>query len=43
MNDYMKFKKIIAWFVNQLNINNGIADGAKITGLGYNKKAKSTV
>ena len=36
MNDYQKFKKLLAWFVNQLNINNGITDGEKITGRGYN-------
>jgi hypothetical protein len=36
MTDYIKFKKLLAWFVNQLNINNGVTDGEKVTGLGYN-------
>lgn len=36
MNDYQKFKKLLTWFVNQLNINNGITNGDKVTGLGYN-------
>ncbi|MCL2078733.1 MAG: AAA family ATPase [Oscillospiraceae bacterium] len=35
MNDYLKFKKLLAWFVNQLNINNDITDGDKVTGRGY--------
>jgi len=35
MNDYLKFKKLLAWFVNQLNINNGVTDGDKVTGRGY--------
>jgi len=36
MNDYMKFKNLLAWFVNQLNINNEVFAGNKVTGLGYN-------
>jgi len=39
MNDYSKFKNFLAWFVNQLNINNGITDGDKVTGLGYNENS----
>jgi len=35
MNDYMKFNKLLSWFVNQLNINNGVIDGETITGFGY--------
>ena len=35
MNDYVKFKKMLAWFVNQLNINNGVTAGEKVTGRGY--------
>jgi len=35
MNDYLKFKKLLAWFVNQLNINNDVTDGDKVTGRGY--------
>ena len=39
MNDYLNFKKLLAWFVSQLNINNGIINGEKITGFGYKKKS----
>jgi len=39
VNDYMKFKNLLAWFVNQLDINNGIIDGEKVTGLGYNENS----
>jgi len=35
MNDYIKFKKFLAWFVNQLDINNGVIDGNKVVGHGY--------
>jgi len=33
---YLKFKKLLAWFVNQLNINNGIEEGNKTSGKGSN-------
>ncbi len=33
--DYIKFKKLLGWFVKQLNINNGIEEGARTTGQGY--------
>lgn len=39
MNDYTKFQKLLAWFVNQLNINNGIVNGKKVTGTGYSKNS----
>lgn len=33
--DYMKFKKLLEWFINQLNINNDITIGDKTSGQGY--------
>lgn len=33
--DYVKFRKLLGWFVNQLNINNGIEEGIKTSGKGY--------
>lgn len=33
--DYVKFKKLIEWFVNQININNDIMEGTKTSGQGY--------
>jgi MoxR-like ATPase len=33
--NYVKFKKILEWFVNQLNINNNITQGRKTSGQGY--------
>lgn len=33
--DYMKFKKLVEWFINQLNINNDITIGDKTSGQGY--------
>lgn len=33
--NYNKFKKLLAWFVNQLNVNNGISFGNKTSGQGY--------
>ena len=33
--NYYKFKKLLGWFVKQLNINNGITDGVKTSGQGY--------
>jgi len=35
VNDCLKFKNLLAWFVNQLNINNGVIDGEKVVGRGY--------
>ena len=33
--NYIKFKKILEWFVKQLNINNDLEDGIKSFGQGY--------
>lgn len=40
--DYVKFKKLLGWFVNQLNINNGIEEGIKTSGKGYLGEAIQT-
>lgn len=37
--DYVKFKKLLGWFVKQLNINNNLEDGKHIAGQGYNENA----
>ena len=34
--NYIKFKNVVYWFVNQLNINNNIIEGEKHFGQGYN-------
>ena len=39
MTDYEKFKRLLAWFVNQLNINNGVIDGKITTGYGYKENS----
>lgn len=31
-----KFKNLLSWFVKQLNINNGLEEGTKTSGKGYN-------
>ena len=33
--NYGKFKKLLAWFTNQLNVNNGLIEGTKTSGQGY--------
>lgn len=33
--DYIKFKKLLSWFINQLNINNDLVEGEKTSGKGY--------
>ena len=33
---YLKFQHLVNWFVTQLNINNGIQEGEKHSGHGYN-------
>ena len=33
--NYNKFKNLVAWFVKQLNINNGLENGIKTSGQGY--------
>lgn len=36
---YLNFKKLLKWFVNQLNINNGLVEGAVHSGKGCNDAA----
>ena len=33
--NYNKFKNLLAWFIKQLNINNGLEQGTKTSGQGY--------
>ena len=34
--NFSKFKNLLSWFVKQLNINNGLEEGTKTSGKGYN-------
>ncbi|MDE6200541.1 MAG: AAA family ATPase [Clostridiales bacterium] len=38
--EYIKFKKLLEWFVKQLNINNGVEQGERAFGQGYKDTAK---
>lgn len=33
--EYIKFKRLIEWFVNQVNVNNGVVPGERHSGKGY--------
>ncbi len=38
LDEYSKFKKLLEWFVNQLDINNKVKEGKRIFGEGYKEK-----